>query len=54
MIESRSMRWAEYIAHLGEMRNACRDLAGKPVGKKPAGRQRCRCDDMKTGYKGMG
>jgi hypothetical protein len=28
-------RWAGHVAHLGERRNACRVLAGKPEGKIP-------------------
>jgi hypothetical protein len=39
MIKSRRMRWA---GHVGEKRNAYRILVGKPEGKKPLGRQRCR------------
>jgi hypothetical protein len=30
---------------MGEKRNPYRILVGKPVGKKPLGRQRCRCVD---------
>jgi hypothetical protein len=41
MIKSR-MRWSGHIARLGEKRNAYRILMGKPEGKKPLGRPRCR------------
>jgi hypothetical protein len=34
------MGWAEHVAHMGEKRNACRILMGKPEGKRPLGRSR--------------
>jgi hypothetical protein len=37
MIKSRRMRWAGNVARMGENRNACRILMGKPVGKRPQG-----------------
>jgi hypothetical protein len=40
MIKSRRMGWAGHIAHTGEKRNACRNLKGKPEGKRPLGRPR--------------
>jgi hypothetical protein len=36
------MRWAGYVARLGEKRNAYRLLAGKPEEKSPLGRPRRR------------
>jgi hypothetical protein len=42
MIKLRRMRQAGHIAHMGEKRNADRILVGKPEGKKPQGRPRCR------------
>jgi len=36
------MRWAGNVAHTGERRGACRVLVGKPEGKRPLGRPRCR------------
>jgi hypothetical protein len=45
MIKSRRMRWAGHVARIGEKRNACRILVGKPDGKRPFGRQRRRCVD---------
>jgi hypothetical protein len=30
---------------IGEMRNACKILIGKPEGKKQLGRPRCICED---------
>jgi hypothetical protein len=38
MIKQRMMRW-------GEMRNMYKMLAGKPEGKRPVGKPRCRWDD---------
>jgi hypothetical protein len=42
MIKSRRMRWAGYVARIWEKRNAYRILVGKPDGKRPLGRPRCR------------
>jgi hypothetical protein len=42
MIESRRMRWAGHVARMGKTRNAYRILVGKPEGKRPLGRPRCR------------
>jgi hypothetical protein len=36
------MRWAGYVARMGEKRNACRLLVGKPERKRPLGRPICR------------
>jgi hypothetical protein len=33
MIKSRRMRWAGHVALMGEERNACRILVGKPEGE---------------------
>jgi hypothetical protein len=42
MIRSRRMRWAGYVARMGEKRNAYRILMGKPEGKRLVGRPRRR------------
>jgi hypothetical protein len=39
------MRWAGHVAHLGEERGVHRVLVGKPEGRRPLGRPRCRCED---------
>jgi hypothetical protein len=39
------MRWARYVARIGEKRNACRILVEKPQGKRPLGRPRRRWVD---------
>jgi hypothetical protein len=36
------MKWAEYVARMGEKRNVYRLLVGKPEGKRPLGRPRRR------------
>jgi hypothetical protein len=45
VIKSRRMRWTGHIARVGEMRNACNILVGKPEGQRPLGRPRCRWED---------
>jgi hypothetical protein len=45
MIKSRRMRRAGHVARMGEKRNAYRILVGKPEGKRPLGRPRCRWVD---------
>jgi hypothetical protein len=40
---------------MGEKRNACRILVGKPEGKRPLGRLRRRCvDNIKMNLREMG
>jgi hypothetical protein len=45
MINSRSIRMAMHVAQIGKKRNAYRLLVGKPEGKRPLGRPRCRWVD---------
>jgi hypothetical protein len=45
VIKSRRMRWAGYVARMGEGRDVYRVLVGKPKGKRPQGRPRCRWED---------
>jgi hypothetical protein len=42
IIMSRRMRWAGRVARMGEKRNACRLLVGKPEGTRPLERPRLR------------
>jgi hypothetical protein len=42
VIKSRSMRWARHVARTGEGRNAYKISVGKPKGKRPLGRHRCK------------
>jgi hypothetical protein len=45
MIMSRMMKWTGRVARIGAKRNAYRILMGKPEGKRPVGRPRCRWED---------
>jgi hypothetical protein len=40
VIKLRRMRWAGYVARMGEERRVYRVLVGKPEGKRPLGRPR--------------
>jgi hypothetical protein len=42
VIKSRRMRWAGHVVRMGEGRGVYRVLVGKPEGKRPVGRSRCR------------
>jgi hypothetical protein len=42
IIKSRRIRWVRHVARMGEKRNMCRLLVGKPEGKRPLGRPRHR------------
>jgi hypothetical protein len=41
-VKSRRMRWAGYVARMGEERKVYKGLVGKPEGKRPLGRPRHR------------
>jgi hypothetical protein len=45
LIKSRRMRWAGHVTCMGEGRNVYKVLMGKPEGKRPLGRPRCRWED---------
>ena len=45
VVKSRRMRWAGHMAHMGEDRGVHRVLVGKPEGKRPLGRPRCKWED---------
>jgi hypothetical protein len=45
VIKSRRLRWAGHVAHMGERRGAYRVLLGKPEGRRPLERPRCRWQD---------
>jgi hypothetical protein len=42
IIKSKSIRWVRHLARMEEKRNVYRLLVGKPEGKRPLGRSRCR------------
>jgi hypothetical protein len=55
MIKSRRMRWAGYVARMGEKKIAYRILVGKPEGNRPLGRPRIRCvDNIKMDLRDLG
>jgi hypothetical protein len=45
VIKSRRMRWTGHVARMWEVRGIYRVLVGKPEGKRPLGRPRCRWED---------
>ena len=44
-LKSRRLRWAGHVARVEKSRNVFRVLVGKPDGKRPLGRPRCRWED---------
>jgi hypothetical protein len=56
-VKSRRMRWVGHVACMGEERKLYKVLVGKPGGKRPLGRRRCRWEDgirMDLGETGSG
>jgi hypothetical protein len=45
VIKARRMRWAEHVACMEEVRGAYNILVGRPEGRRPLGRPRCRWED---------
>ena len=45
MIKYRRLRWAGHVARIEEGRSAFKILTGKPTGKRPLERLRCRWED---------
>jgi hypothetical protein len=57
VIKARRMRWAGYVACMGEVRGAYKILVGRPEGRIPLGRPRHRREDnirMDLGEIGFG
>jgi hypothetical protein len=49
------MRWAEHVICMGESRGVYRVLVGKPEGKRPLGKPRCRgTDNIKMDLREVG
>jgi hypothetical protein len=42
VVKSSRMRWVGHVARMGEDRGVHRVLVGKPEGKRPLGKPRCR------------
>jgi hypothetical protein len=55
-IKSRRMRWwSGHVARMGEERKVYKVLVGKPEGKRPLGRPRCRWEDgIRIDLRGIG
>jgi hypothetical protein len=45
VIKARRMRWAGYVARMGEVKGAYNILVGRPEGRRPLGRPRRRWED---------
>ena len=55
VVKSRRMRWVGQVARMGEERGVHRVLVGKPEGKGPLRRPRCRWEDnIKMGLQEVG
>jgi len=55
VVKSRRIRWAGYMARMGEGRGVNRVLVGKPEGKRPIGRPRRRWkDNIKMDFREVG
>jgi hypothetical protein len=55
MIKSRRIRWAGYVARMGEGRGVHRVLVGRPEGRRPLGRPRRRwVDNIKMDLRDIG
>jgi hypothetical protein len=46
VIKARRMRWVGHVERMGEKRNAYKLLVGKPEGRRPLERPRCRLLDI--------
>jgi hypothetical protein len=44
-IKPRRRRWARHVTRMAGLKNAYTILVGKPKGKSPFGRPRCRWED---------
>jgi hypothetical protein len=55
VVKSRRMRWARHVARMEEESGVHKVLVGKPEGKSPLGRPRCRWEDnIKMDYQEVG
>jgi len=55
VIKLRRMRWDGHVARMGEERGVYRVLVGKPAGRRPLGRPRCRwVDNIRMDFQEVG
>ena len=55
VIKSRRKKRTGHVAHMGGRRGAYRTLEGKPQGKSPLEKPRCRCEEhIKMDLQGVG
>jgi hypothetical protein len=55
VIKSGRMSWKGCVVHMKEVRNAYKSLVGKPEGKRPLGKSKCRWEgDIKMDLKEVG
>jgi hypothetical protein len=55
VIKSGRMRWERHVTRMGEKRGGYRILVGRPEGRQPLGRPRCRWEDnIKMDLQGVG
>jgi hypothetical protein len=54
MIKSRKMKWAGYVACMGEVRGVYRVLVGSPEDKRPPGRPRHLWENIKMDIREIG
>jgi hypothetical protein len=45
VLKSRGMKWVGHVARMGEGRGVYSVFVGRPEGKRPLGRPRCRWED---------
>jgi hypothetical protein len=45
-VKKSRMRWVGHVVRMGEERGVYRVLVGKPEGKRPLGRPRCRWENI--------
>jgi hypothetical protein len=43
-LKSGGMRWTGHVSRMGKLRNAYKNLVGKPEGKRQLGRPKCRSE----------
>ena len=54
-LKSKRLRWTGHVACMEQSRNAYRVLVGKPEGKRPLGRPRCRWEhNIKMDFREVG